>query len=83
MSIATRPTRDVVEGLEAIAELPTVSETQTDRRVNGDDWELIAVVVLEESIERIPPSVCRVIGEQDFGIDTIEQYGEHLEVALR
>lgn len=83
MTIAIRSVDDVRQELAEIDELPVVAEATTSSRATGDDWERIAVVALEHGIERVPPSVCRKIGEGDFGIDSIERYDEYLEVVLR
>ena len=84
--IATRPVSDVCRSLSRIATLPIVLDARTDRQAVGDGWERVGIVEIEPGIERVPPSICRVIGQEDFGIERIERYPDdpgHIEVVLR
>lgn len=83
MSLATRPAEDIMHRLDELQDLPVVEDTHLDYWSVGDRRQRVAVIVLSDGIERVPPSVARNIGEADLGIDMVERYDTHIEVACR
>lgn len=82
--IATRTTADLNRALSEIHAHPTVADVRTDQQAVDGSWERIAVVRLVDGVERVPASVCKTIGERDFGIERIERYPDgHIEVGLK